>query len=353
MNKFPPPIETALIGFGFSGRIFHAPFLKALPQYSLGCVVSSQVQKVNEFLPETKVEANFDTILKDPNIELVVIATPNDTHYSLAKAALEVGKNVVIDKPFTVKSKEAIHLMDIAKCHQKHLTVFHNRRWDGDFLTIKDVIEKGLLGDIYLYEAHYHRYRPHARPDRWKEGHNVPGSGTLYDLGAHLIDQALQLFGPPESVQADVARQRPGSLADDYFHLTFTYGGKRVILKSSSLVYNPGPRYQIHGTQGSFLKSGIDPQEEDLMADKNPLDFDWGVTKADQDGLLSYDSQQLKISTLPGNYGAFYTQLAEAIWNNKPAPVLAEDALQVIQLIEKCMDTVLIKKKNIQTGHFK
>src|SRR5438445_1423056 len=164
MNNSPRPIETALVGFGFSGRVFHAPFLKVLPQYALSCVVSSQFQKIKEFLPEAKVAENFDVVLKDPAIELVVIATPNDTHYFLAKAALEAGKNVVIDKPFTVHSNDAIHLMEIAKSHQKHLTVFHNRRWDGDFLTVKNVIEGGLLGDIYLYEAHYHRYRPHPRP---------------------------------------------------------------------------------------------------------------------------------------------------------------------------------------------
>lgn len=329
------PIETALVGFGFSGRIFHAPFLKVLPQYMLKYVVSSQFQKVKEFLPEARVEADFHTVLKDPTIELVIIATPNDTHYSLAKAAMEAGKNVVIDKPFTVHSRDAIHLIEIAKSHQKHLTVFQNRRWDGDFLTVKNIMEKDLLGDIYLYEAHYHRYRPHVRPERWKEGHDVPGSGTLYDLGAHLLDQALHLFGRPDSITGDVTRQRPGSLADDYFHLTLSYGEKRVLLKSSSLVYSPGPRYQIHGTKGSFIKSGIDPQEQDLMEDKSPLDLDWGVLIEDQDGLLEGDDgQQIKVPTLPGNYGGFYMQLADGIRLGKLPPVLPEDALHVIRLIE-------------------
>lgn len=164
----------------------------------------------------------------------------------------------------------------------------------------------------------------------------MPGSGISYDLGAHLLDQAVQLFALPDSIQADVTRQRPGSIADDYFHLTLTYGEKRVILKSSSLIYHPGPRFQIHGTKGSFLKSGIDPQEQDLMAGKNPLDPDWGMTPEDQDGVLSHEEKMLKIPTLPGNYAAFYTQLADAIRQNKPLPVLPEDALHVIRLIEQC-----------------
>lgn len=335
MNKSYPPIQTALIGFGFSGRTFHAPFLKAFPYYALDCVVSSQFQKVKKFLPEARVEENVDAILNDPTIELVVLATPNDTHYSLAKSALKAGKNVVIDKPFTVHSTEAMELIEVAKKQQRHLTVFHNRRWDGDFLTIKNIMDEGLLGDVCLYEAHFHRYRPLPRPERWKEA-AVPGSGILYDLGAHLLDQAMQLFGRPDSIHSDITLQRAGSIADDYFHLTLTYGEKRVLLKSSSLIYNPGPRYQIHGAKGSFLKSGIDPQEQDLIAGKNPLDPNWGRGPEDQDGLLSYDGQQLKIQTLPGNYGVFYTQLAEAIRQNKPLPVLPEDALQVIHLIESC-----------------
>ena len=304
MNPSYSPIEASLIGFGFSGRIFHSPFLKALPHYKLRYVVSSQFQKVKEFLPEARVEANFDTVLRDKMIELVVLATPNETHYPLAKAALEAGKNVVVDKPFTITSKEAAHLIEIAKHHQKHLTVFHNRRWDGDFLTIKNILEKGLLGDIYLYEAHYHRYRPHPNPERWKES-CAPGSGTLYDLGSHLLDQALQLFGFPDSMQADVTQQRPGSLADDYFHLILTYNKKRLILKSSSLVYNSEPRFQIHGTKGSFIKSGIDPQEQDLIAGKNPLDPNWGMQKEDQDELLARMPNILKFLLFPATMALF------------------------------------------------
>jgi scyllo-inositol 2-dehydrogenase (NADP+) len=339
MSESYSPIVTALVGFGFSGRTFHAPFLKTLPHYRLDCVVSAQALKVKEFLPEVRVEENIEVVLKDPTIELVVLSTPNNTHYSLAKAALRAGKNVVVDKPFTVHSTEGAELIEIAKKQQKKVTVFHNRRWDGDFLTIKDIIDKDFLGDIYLYEAHFHRYRPLPRPERWKEGAD-PGSGILYDLGAHLLDQAVQLFGLPHSIHADVTQQRAGSIADDYFHLTLTYGKKRVLLKSSSLIYNPGPRYQIHGTKGSFLKSGIDPQEQDLMGGKNPLDPAWGRGAEEQDGLLSYDGQHLKIPSFSGNYADFYIQLSGTIRQNNPLPVLPEDALQVIRLIEKCQEWV-------------
>jgi scyllo-inositol 2-dehydrogenase (NADP+) len=336
MTPLSPPIKTALVGFGFSGRTFHAPFLKVLPHYALEYVVSSQVQKAKDFLPDVRVKENMEIVLKDPSIELVVLATPNDTHYSLAKAALQAGKHVVIDKPFTVHSHEAVELIELTKHQKKRLTVFHNRRWDGDFLTVKGILDEGILGDIYLYEAHFHRYRPHPRPERWKEG-ATPGSGILYDLGAHLLDQAVQLFGLPDSIQSDVTQQRPGSVADDYFHLTLIYGERRVILKSSSLVYHPGPRFQLHGTKGSFLKSGIDPQEQDLMAGKNPLDPDWGMAPEDQDGVLSHDGKMIKIPTIPGNYGVFYTQLADAIRQDTPLPVLPEEALQIIRLIEKCV----------------
>lgn len=331
-----PPIETALVGYGFSGRTFHAPFLKNLPDYNLKSVVSSQGADVKEFLPNVKIESSFESALKDESIELIVLATPNETHYPFAKKALEAGKHVVIDKPFTVVSEEGLDLIEVAQKHQKQLTVFHNRRWDGDFLTIKHLLNEGVLGDIYLYEAHFHRYRPLVRSERWKEA-ALKGSGTLYDLGAHLLDQAIQLFGLPDSIEADILEQRPGSITVDYFHLILAYGQRRVILKSSSLIYQPGPRYQIHGTKGSYLKSGIDPQEQDLIAGKNPLDPNWGMGSAEDDGLLHHDGKNHKIETIPGNYAHFYHQFAKSIRLNTPPPVLAKDALQVIQLIEKCL----------------
>lgn len=329
------PINVALVGFGFSGRVFHAPFLNALEEYNLCCIVSSHPEKVQASFTNVRVEADFTKVLKDPTINLVVIATPNVTHYELAKASLEAKKHVVVDKPFTVHSKDAQKLIQIAKAQNRILTIYHNRRWDGDFLTIKKLLSEKALGEVYLYEAHFHRYRPLPNPQRWKETPAI-GSGILYDLGAHLIDQALQLFGSPDTIDADILIQRPGAVVDDYFHLTFKYGTKRILLKASTLVCNPGPRYQLHGTQGSFLKNGMDPQEADLIAEKNPLEITWGKDKEENYGILTTNTNHSRIPTVSGNYGLFYKSLASAIYNASPPPVLAEEACQVIDLIEKC-----------------
>lgn len=330
-----PSINVALVGFGFSGSTFHAPFLSALADYNLACVVSSNPKKVQEVLPTVRVESDLSKVLKDPAIDLIVIATPHATHCELAKAALEAGKHVVVEKPFTLNSVEAQDLIERAKRQKRILTVYHNRRWDGDFLTLKKLLREDVLGEIYLYEAHFHRYRPIPNPQRWKEA-SALGAGIVYDLGSHLIDQALCLFGLPDSVDADILTQRPGAIADDYFHLTLKYGAKRVILKASSVVCNPGPRYQLHGTKGSFLKEGQDPQEQDLMAGKSPLDKTWGLDREENDGFFSLSETHSRIPTIRGDYGLFYKGLAEAIQKNSPPPVLAEEALHVIQLIENC-----------------
>lgn len=329
------PINVALVGFGFSGRTFHAPFLNVLEDYNLCWVVSSNAEKVQETLPRAQVESDFSNVLKDPTLDLIVIATPNTTHYELAKASLEAGKHVVIDKPFTIHSKEAQDLIKIAQRQKRILTVYHNRRWDGDFLTIKKLIAEKVLGEIYLYEAHFHRYRPLPNPQRWKENEGL-GSGILYDLGSHLLDQAVSLFGLPSAIDADIITQRPGAIADDYVHLILKYGAKRVILKASNLVYSPGPRYQLHGTNGSFLKYGIDPQEQDLIAGRIPLCKTWGQDKEENHGILSVNKRHARVPTIPGNYATFYKSLAKAIDNNSPPPILAEEAYQVMLLLEAC-----------------
>jgi len=312
--------------------------LMALEEYNLACIVSSNSEKVHKSLPKVRVESDFTKVLKDPTIDLVVIATPNTTHYQLAKATLEAGKHVVVDKPFTVHSWESQDLIEIANRQKRIVTVYHNRRWDGDFLTVKKLLSEKTLGEVYLYEAHFHRYRPLPNPKRWKED-SALGAGILYDLGTHLIDQALQLFGLPDTIDADILTQRPGAIADDYVHLTLKYGKKRVLLKVSNLVCNPGPRYQIHGTQGSFLKNGMAPQEQDLLAGKNPLDKSWGQSREEDDGILSINQQHIRLPTIPGNYATFYKSLVKAIDTGSPPPVLAMEAYQVMQLIEKCWIT--------------
>lgn len=329
-----PPIKCAIVGFGFSGSTFHAPFLNRLEDYDLACIVSSNPEKVCAHLSNVDVEPDYSKALERKDLDLVVITTPSATHYEMAKAALEAGKHVVVDKPFTLYSREALDLIQLAKKKDCILTVYHNRRWDGDFLTTKKLLAEQVLGEIYLFEAHYHRYRPIVNLQRWKES-DRDGSGILYDLGSHLIDQALQLFGLPDSVDADIFPQRPGAVAIDYFHLILKYGAKRVILKSCTLVPHAGPRYQLHGTHGSFLKNGIDPQEQDLLAGKNPFDPNWGKAKQEDDGILTIGQEHKRVPTTSGNYAGFYTSLAQAIHKNTPPPVLPEEAYQVIKIIEE------------------
>ncbi len=340
-------INTAIAGFGFSGSIFHAPFLRINENYNLKCVVSSNPEKVQAELPDIRIESDFKKVIQDPSIDLIIITTPNNTHFPLAKDALEAGKHVVVDKPFTIYAKEAQELIQLAKLQKRILTVFHNRRWDGDFLTIKNLLSEKTLGDIYLYEAHFHRYRPTVRSQRWKEGSGL-GAGILYDLGAHLIDQALCLFGLPESMDADVLRQREGAIADDYFHLTLKYGNKRVILKASNLVTHSGPRYEIHGTKGSFLKYGIDPQEKDLLAGKRPNQKAWGQDKEQSYGVLSVDNLHTNVPTIPGDYGMFYKILAEAIEGKCPPPISAEEACNVIKIIEVCLKKTISRQPPLE-----
>lgn len=321
VQKYMGTINTALIGFGLSGSTFHAPFIKALPQYNLSTVVSSNPEKVLKQLPNAKVIPTLEDALADPEIKLIIITTPNVYHFEHAKKALLAGKDVVVDKPFTVTSSQAQSLIELAKKNNCILTVYHNRRWDGDFLTVQDILRKNLLGEVYHYESHFHRYRPNVNTARWKEDNSV-GSGTLYDLGSHLIDQALLLFGTPDDIVADILPQRPGAVATDYFHLTLKYGDKRVILKSSSLVPHGEPKYILHGTQGSYLKSGIDSQEVDH-----------------EDGLLvTYENEQKKVKTYPtllGDYAQFYKDLARSIFSRTTPPVNPLEALEVIKLIEK------------------
>jgi scyllo-inositol 2-dehydrogenase (NADP+) len=268
-------------------------------------------------------------MLADPELELIIVATPNDSHGPLAERALMAGKHVVVEKPFTLDSAEAARLDALARERGRCLTVFHNRRWDGDFLTVRQLVEQGRLGKLYSFESHFDRYRPQVKK-RWKEEEG-PGGGTLWDLGAHLVDQAVQLFGMPESVSADLGRQRPGARAVDWFHLVLRYGELRVILRSGSVVHEPWPRFVLHGEADAYVKYGLDPQEEQLKTGLRPGMAGWGVEPTERHGRLSRGES---VPTVPGAYGQFYRQLAAAMMGEGPVPVTAESASRVIQLIE-------------------
>lgn len=326
-------LNAALVGYGFAGKTFHAPFLGTTPGLRLSWVVSRDAAKVQADLPDCRV-GSLEEVLSDNTVDLVVIATPNDTHAPLARQALLAGKHVVIDKPFALDLAQAKALVELAEKQQRLLSIFHNRRWDGDFLTVRRLLTEGTLGQIAQFESHFDRYRPEVR-QRWREA-GGPGSGLWFDLGPHVLDQALQLFGLPDWLQADLAGQRPGSLSDDYFHVVLGYGEMRVVLHGSCLVSATMPRFIIHGSAGSFIKFGMDVQEEQLKLGKRPPAADWGVDS--EPGQLSQirdgQLQQELVAGEAGDYGAYYREVCAAIQGEGANPVPAGEALTVMALLD-------------------
>lgn len=312
------PIRVGLVGYGLAGSAFHAPLIRACGRLELSAVLTSRDVPRRVGLLDDLMERS----------DLVVIASPNQTHFPIARQALETGRHVVVDKPFTVDVAEADELIRIARERQVVLTVFHNRRWDADFLTVRDVLPK--LGEILLFEANWDRFRP-AVKQGWREKPE-PGSGVLNDLGPHLIDQALQLFGTPDAIDADIVAQREGALVDDYFDLGLHYGARRVCLRSSTLVAAPRPRFAVHGTSGSFIKHGLDPQESQLKSGMNPRDHDFGVD-SNHGSLIFPDGHAESVPTKRGNYLAFYEAVADAIGDGAPPPVSPEGARDGLALI--------------------
>ena len=314
-------IRTGLIGHGLGGRAFHEPLIRAAERLSLEGIATRH---------STPDPAG---LIADPDIDLIVISTPNYSHFPLAEAALEAGKHVVIDKPFTVTLEEADALIALTRDRERMLTVFHNRRWDGDFLTVRKLLESGRLGEVMRYEAHWDRFRPAIKPG-WKEEAG-PGTGVLGDLGPHLIDQALLLFGPPDAVTGDLERQRADTAVDDYFALTFSYGKRRVILTSSLLAAAPRPRFGLYGTGGSFVKYGLDPQEPQAQAGLSPRDPGFGVEGEAWHGVLTLaDGTSERIPTECGCYLAFYEGVAASILDGAPVPVDPADARAGLAIID-------------------
>ncbi|MFL8936053.1 oxidoreductase [Rossellomorea oryzaecorticis] len=334
------PINVGLAGYGFSGQSFHRPLLQHSKDYHIHTVMSSNKEKVQKDIEGARVVQTLDELLQE-DIELVVITTPNHLHYSMIKQSLHAGKHVVVEKPFVTSSSEGEELIALAEEKGLLLSVFHNRRWDADFLTIKKLLEEKRLGKVATYEAHFDRYRPQVK-DRWKEN-KIDGGGVLYDLGSHLIDQALCLFGTPQWVFADVFSQRDQDKAEDYFHIVMGYEGMRVSLNSRSMVLDPGPRYQVHFRSGSYMKYGMDRQEADLKEGLDPYSESWGQENESAWGTLSVtDGKKVDTVKLPsekGDYTLFYQGIREAIRNNDTSPVKAAEALEVIRIIEACKES--------------
>ncbi|CAD2243927.1 oxidoreductase [Xanthomonas arboricola] len=331
----PKPFNLAVVGYGYVGRTFHAPLIAGTPGLALHSVVSSKPQQVQADFPDVAVLADLETALADPALDAVVLATPNQTHAPFALQALAAGKHVLVDKPFALDAAQAREVVAAAAAAGRIVSVFQNRRWDADFLTVRRLIDEGQLGEVVEFHSHFDRFRPQVR-DRWRES-DIPGAGLWYDLGPHLLDQALQLFGTPQAIGADLQRQRSQARSDDYFHVTLRYPRLRVILHAGSLVADSGLRFAVHGTRGSYLKHGLDTQEDQLRAGRRPGTAGWGVdplpgtlTRVDDEGRVHTHQPD----TTPGDYRQCYAAFRDALAGAGPAPVSGADAVQVMELLE-------------------
>lgn len=333
-------IPTAIIGFGLSGKVFHAPFIDVVEGLELSMISTSNPENreyIARHYPQTTIVSDAEAILSTPEIELVIVTSPNVYHFHWARKALLAGKHVVVEKPFTISAAEADTLIDTGKKQQKILTVYHNRRFTSDTKTVKKLLDSNILGDIVDYETHFDRFRPNPKIDAWRET-NQPGAGIFYDLGSHLIDQALYFFGPPNAITAEIKRQRLWAKADDWFDVKLHYPSLTATLKSSTLAKIAGPTYQIHGTHGSFVKYGLDVQEEKLKNEQIPNTDVWGTEPKSIWGRLDTEYNGIKINgkieSERGDYRDYFINLRDAIWGKAEIAVKPEEARNVMHVIE-------------------
>ena len=342
------PVKTAVCSFGMSGKTFHAPFLKVLPEFEFYSVWERSKNLAEGLYPGVRTCRSLEELLADPAVELVIVNTPNYTHYDYTKQALIAGKHVIVEKPFTVTEKEADELIAVAASVDRKLSVYQSRRFDSDYRTVKKVVDSGLLGKIVEAEIHYDRFTPALSPKVHKETPG-PARGLLYDLGSHLIDQVLQLWGEPESVFADLFIIRDNSLVDDYMEVLLFYPGLRIRLKSSYLVREPLPTYSIFGHKGTFLKSRGDVQEKYLLAGQMPEGPGWGIEPESEQGLLHTEKDGVvirgKVLSEKGDAGDYFRGIYSAIREGKPLPVTAAEGALVIRVIEKAYES--LKEKRI------
>jgi scyllo-inositol 2-dehydrogenase (NADP+) len=346
-----PPIRTAVLGYGLAGKVFHCPFISAVPGLELTAIVQRRGDEASAAYPPAKILRSVDEAFADPNIDLIVVATPNDTHFDLASRALQAGKHVVIDKPFAASSESALSLIDLAKRYGKVLAPFHNRRYDGDFLTVRKLIVETTLGRIVTIESHLDRFRPFPRPNTWKEDAGA-ANGMLFDLGPHLVDQALALLGPPLAITGTVRTDRDQSHIEDAFGIILDYGGStdipyiRYECRATWLAAEPAPRFTVHGTHGSYTKRGVDPQEPALIAGAkvptlgNPTPWlpepqsSWGTLTTAPDLQNPTHLTRTPYPTETGDYRQFYANVRDAIRGTCPLAISAEDGYRTIRLLE-------------------
>lgn len=330
-------IKTGVCSYGMSGKLFHAPFLQAHPGFELAAIVERTKNESRERYPDSKLVRSVDELLEDDSLQLIIVNTPVQTHFDYAKKAMLAGKHVVVEKPFTVTSAEAQQMVDIAKEQGVLLFVYQNRRYDGDFRAVKNVVQTKLIGDIKEAEIRYDRFRPEISPKKHKET-ALPGAGITYDLGAHLVDQSLQLFGWPQALFADMMAMRDGSPVDDYIEMILYYPGFRVRLKASCFVKEPVQEYIFNGSVGSFLQKRSDLQESMLLKGAVPSLQSWCPAPDVPDGFLhtTIDGKDIREqrTAAPGNYMDYFEDVYQAITNGAPNPVPGEDGVKVIRILE-------------------
>ncbi|MCB9281890.1 MAG: Gfo/Idh/MocA family oxidoreductase [Lewinellaceae bacterium] len=332
----PKKIKTGLCSYGMSGLVFHGPLLRIHPGFEVTHVLERTKNHSAALYGREVIVRDFNDLISDRALDLIVVNTPDHTHYEMAKAALNAGKHVVVEKPFVQEAAQAEELIALAKQKGLVLTIFQNRRWDSDFLTVRRVIDNGLLGRLVEFESHYDRYRNFIQPGTWKESAEN-GAGIVYNLGSHLIDQALCLFGKPAGVYADLRIVRTDGEVQDFFDIDLVYPDVKVKLKSSYLVRESGPRFILHGTEGSFLKWGLDPQEDELKKGTLPNAPGWGAEPEAEWGLLNTTLGGLhlkgRVETVPGNYPAFYANLYDVLTAGADLAVKPGEALLAMQVI--------------------
>ena len=335
-------IRAGLVGFGHGGSIFHAPFLNAIDGLELTAILQRHGDSAAQAYPGVAIARSMPELLAHPDLDLIVISTPPASHFELAHQALEADKHVVLDKPFVATSDEARQLLELARARKRTLSVYQNCRWDGDFMTLQSLLASKELGRLVTLESRYDRYRPGPRSKPWQEA-TLPGNGVLHDLGAHLVDQALVLFGTPDAIFADVRLDRDLAVVNDAFTICLYYPRLRVWLSSTMLARTPGPRFVAHGTMGSYVKYGLDPQERALQGGAplggphwgEDLWANWGTLATTRDG----QPVERRIPTMPGDYRKYYENIRDAIWGVAPLAVTAEQGWRTIRLLELSLES--------------
>lgn len=328
-------IKTALVGFGKAGEFLHAPFIDTNTSFELTTILERTPKHAAVAYPHAKIVRAYEHVLTDPTIELIVLTTPNETHASLAEQALLAGKHVVVDKPFTIYEEDAKRLQELSIKTGKHIFVYQNRRWDGDFLTVQKILKEEILGEIISIESRFDRYRPEPRLTYWKES-DALGNGLWYDLGPHLMDQAFQLFGQPKTYIADIKTQRAQAIGIDYFDVTFAYEKLTYCIHAGMLEKEATPRWVIKGTKGTYTKYGVDPQEACLNAGEKPIGADWGKEDTIAYGLIRFMDGSTQICpTMNGDYRQFYQGVYETIRNNAAPRISLNDAVELVGWLER------------------